>query len=177
MWLRRPHKKVVPSPVGDVKIVSPISAFVLNTLTLKYSAFIFCTLIFLRNQGRLCHCFLSSKSERKIIISMNSKWANNILVSVKSVFQALVTFSCSVSYLACESAPCWFFGHRWQNIFPKISILQRWIISFSLLSSISCSKHWYWSSCQTESTFHRILAVPSSADFSNTETCTLILRL
>ena len=25
----------VPSPVGDVKIVSPISTFVLNTLTLK----------------------------------------------------------------------------------------------------------------------------------------------
>ena len=29
----------VPSPVGDVKIVSPISTFVLNTLTLKKSAF------------------------------------------------------------------------------------------------------------------------------------------
>ena len=27
----------VPSPVGDVKVVSPISNFVLNTLTLKYS--------------------------------------------------------------------------------------------------------------------------------------------
>ena len=26
----------VPSPVGDVKIVSPINPFVLNTLTLKY---------------------------------------------------------------------------------------------------------------------------------------------
>ena len=32
----------VPSPVGDVKIVSPISNFVLNTLTLKKkSAFLF----------------------------------------------------------------------------------------------------------------------------------------
>ena len=29
----------VPSPVGDVKIVSPISIFVLNTLTLKKSVF------------------------------------------------------------------------------------------------------------------------------------------
>ena len=29
---------VVPSPVGDVKIVCPISTFVLNTLTLKKSA-------------------------------------------------------------------------------------------------------------------------------------------
>ena len=29
----------IPSPVGDVKIVFPISTFVLNTLTLKYSAF------------------------------------------------------------------------------------------------------------------------------------------
>ena len=29
---------VVPSPVGDVKIVSSISTFVLNTLTLKKSA-------------------------------------------------------------------------------------------------------------------------------------------
>ena len=25
----------VPSPVGDIKIVSPVSSFVLNTLTLK----------------------------------------------------------------------------------------------------------------------------------------------
>ena len=31
----------VPSPVGDVKIVSPISTFALNTLTLKKSAFLF----------------------------------------------------------------------------------------------------------------------------------------
>ena len=31
----------IPSPVGDVKIVSPISTFVLNTLELKQSAF-FC---------------------------------------------------------------------------------------------------------------------------------------
>ena len=31
----------VPSPVGGVKIVSPISTFVLNTLTLKKSAFFF----------------------------------------------------------------------------------------------------------------------------------------
>ena len=30
-----PRKMVVPSPLGDVKIVSPISTFVLNTLTLK----------------------------------------------------------------------------------------------------------------------------------------------
>ena len=41
---------VVPSPVGGVNIVSPISAFVLNTLTLKISAFCF---VFLRlNSGR-----------------------------------------------------------------------------------------------------------------------------
>lgn len=53
--------------------------------------FIFCTLIFLRNQGRLCHCFLSSKSERNInilIISMNSKWwTNNILFPAKVCFR------------------------------------------------------------------------------------------
>ena len=34
-WLRSPRKMAVPSPVGEVKIVSPISTFVLNTLTLK----------------------------------------------------------------------------------------------------------------------------------------------
>ena len=31
----------VPSPVGDVKVVSPISTFVLNTLTLKKRCFFF----------------------------------------------------------------------------------------------------------------------------------------
>ena len=31
----------VPSPVGEVKILSPVSTFVLNTLTLKSSAVIF----------------------------------------------------------------------------------------------------------------------------------------
>ena len=31
----------VPSPVGDVKIVSPISTFVLNTLTLKKKGFFY----------------------------------------------------------------------------------------------------------------------------------------
>ena len=36
-WLGRPHKMAVPSPVGDVKIVSPINIItvVLNTVTLK----------------------------------------------------------------------------------------------------------------------------------------------
>ena len=34
-WLGWPRKMAVPSPLGDVKIVSPISTFVLNTLTLK----------------------------------------------------------------------------------------------------------------------------------------------
>ena len=36
----------VPSPVGDVNIASPISTLVLNTLTLKLSAFFF-SLMFL----------------------------------------------------------------------------------------------------------------------------------
>ena len=40
-WLGRPRKKAAPSPVGEVKIVSPISTFVLKTLTLKESAFFF----------------------------------------------------------------------------------------------------------------------------------------
>ena len=31
----------VPSPVGEVKILSPVSTFVLNTLTLKSSAVFF----------------------------------------------------------------------------------------------------------------------------------------
>ena len=31
----------VPSPVGDVKIVSPISSFVLNTLTLQKKGLVF----------------------------------------------------------------------------------------------------------------------------------------
>ena len=35
-WLGWPRKMAVPSPLGDVKIVSPISTFVLNTLTLKW---------------------------------------------------------------------------------------------------------------------------------------------
>ena len=34
-WLGWPRKMAVPSPLGDVKIVSPVSTFVLNTLTLK----------------------------------------------------------------------------------------------------------------------------------------------
>ena len=34
-WLGWPRKMAVPSPVGYVKIVSPISTFVLNTLTIK----------------------------------------------------------------------------------------------------------------------------------------------
>ena len=38
VWLR---KMAVPSPVGDVQKVPPISTFVLNTLTLKWSACFF----------------------------------------------------------------------------------------------------------------------------------------
>ena len=56
-----------------------------------------------------------------------------------------------------------------------------------LWSFISHSKRWYWSSClklsfrssqwpQTESTFRRILAVPSSAHLCNVQSCTLIPR-
>ena len=37
----RPRKMAVPSPVGEVKILSPVSTFVLNTLTLKSSAVFF----------------------------------------------------------------------------------------------------------------------------------------
>ena len=41
---------VVPSPLGDVKIESPVSAFVLNTLTLEIMCICF---VFLRlNSGR-----------------------------------------------------------------------------------------------------------------------------
>ena len=39
-WLGWPRKMAVPPPVGDVKIVSPISTFVLNTLTLNDFFFI-----------------------------------------------------------------------------------------------------------------------------------------
>ena len=35
-WLGWPRKMAVPSPLGEVKIVSPVSTFVLNTLTLKW---------------------------------------------------------------------------------------------------------------------------------------------
>ena len=38
-WLGWPGKMAVPSRVGEVKIVPPISAFVLNTLTLKVHFF------------------------------------------------------------------------------------------------------------------------------------------
>ena len=41
----RPCKMAVPSPVGEVKILSPVSTFVLNTLTLKSSAVIFFFLV------------------------------------------------------------------------------------------------------------------------------------
>ena len=34
-WLGWPRKMAIPSPIGDVKIVSPISTFVLNILTVK----------------------------------------------------------------------------------------------------------------------------------------------
>ena len=37
----RPRKMAVPSPVGEVKILSPVTTFVLNTLTLKSSAVVF----------------------------------------------------------------------------------------------------------------------------------------
>ena len=41
-WLGWPRKMAVPTtPVGDVNIVFPISTFVLETLTFKYSAFFF----------------------------------------------------------------------------------------------------------------------------------------
>ena len=40
-WLGWPRKLAVPSPLGDVKIVSPISTFVLNTLTLKWKCLFF----------------------------------------------------------------------------------------------------------------------------------------
>ena len=36
-WLGWPRKMAVPSPVGDVKIVSTISTFVVNTFALKWS--------------------------------------------------------------------------------------------------------------------------------------------
>ena len=39
VWLGWPLKMAVQSPLEDLKIVSPISAFVLNILTLKESAF------------------------------------------------------------------------------------------------------------------------------------------
>ena len=42
----RPRKMAVPSPVGDVKILSPVSTFVLNPLTLKSSAFIYLFIFF-----------------------------------------------------------------------------------------------------------------------------------
>ena len=35
VWLGWSHKMAVPTPVGDIKIVSPISNFMLNALTLK----------------------------------------------------------------------------------------------------------------------------------------------
>ena len=40
----------VPSPVGDVKIESPVSAFVLNTLTLEITCILF--RLFRLNSGR-----------------------------------------------------------------------------------------------------------------------------
>ena len=49
----------VPSPVGDLKIVSPIGTFVLNTLMLRLSAFFF---ILRRRVGKtypICHNPLS----------------------------------------------------------------------------------------------------------------------
>ena len=38
MWLERTRKMLLLPPQGDGKIVSPISTFVLNSLTLKKSA-------------------------------------------------------------------------------------------------------------------------------------------
>ena len=38
MWLERTRKMPLLPPQGDEKIVSPISTFVLNSLTLKKSA-------------------------------------------------------------------------------------------------------------------------------------------
>ena len=48
-WLGWPRKITVPSTVVDVKTVSPISTFVLNTLTLKQSAIF----LFLHSGARL----------------------------------------------------------------------------------------------------------------------------
>ena len=57
---------VVSSPVGDVKVVSPISPFVLNTLKLKLSAFF---------------NHLGFKERNRISINKNTKRKESVVVN------------------------------------------------------------------------------------------------
>ena len=60
---------VVPSPVGDVKIVSPISTFVLNTLTLKKSAIFFYKMPFRDLLDQYAACGSSRE-----VVEVQDKW-------------------------------------------------------------------------------------------------------
>ena len=60
---------VVPSPVGDGKIVSPISTFVLNTLTLKKSAIFFYKMPFRDLLDQYAACGSSRE-----VVEVQDKW-------------------------------------------------------------------------------------------------------
>ena len=61
---------VVPSPVGDVKIVSPISTFVLNTFTLKTK----CNFFFYKMPFRdLLDQYAACGSSREVV-EVQDKW-------------------------------------------------------------------------------------------------------
>ena len=61
---------VVPSPVGDVKIVSSSSTFVLNTLTLKKSAIFFYKNMSFRD---LLDQYAACGSSREVV-EVQDKW-------------------------------------------------------------------------------------------------------
>ena len=74
----------VPSPVGDVKIVSPIGTFVLNTLTLKKCIF------FVLNNFAITVCF-----ERNMMIVSHNKAAK---------MYKLITYSEFLLFQVCRQA-------------------------------------------------------------------------
>ena len=94
----------VPSPVGDVKIVSPIKTFVLNTPTLKKC--IFFSGIALLTDNILHLHYNEIEHECEAISGKNDKIARNCLVS---------TLNCIVmrmSKVICEKGYCIFIYNR-----------------------------------------------------------------
>ena len=96
MWLGRPRKLAVPSPAGDVNMVSPVSTFLLNILTLmiedchkifedpwRWSKFVTGSLKILKRfspginsyrLGRFLRCATTSFNPRSVSVNQTALW-------------------------------------------------------------------------------------------------------